>query len=117
MVEIIEEASEEIDEAFEWYLKRSVRAASEFRNRLKDALTRIDSSPKLGTLFIDDAYWYRVQEVSLPPDLSDTITHDSSDRSSASKPTSRFLDETAVAFHVGTRQSLTPRSTESFSPG
>ncbi|MFT3882741.1 MAG: type II toxin-antitoxin system RelE/ParE family toxin [Gemmatales bacterium] len=62
MIEIIDEASNEIDEAFDWYLKRSIRAASEFQRRLKNALMQIDASPWLGTLFTEDAYWVRIKK-------------------------------------------------------
>lgn len=62
MIEIIDEASNEIDEAFEWYLKRSVRAASEFQHLLKNALLEIDAKPWLGIMLTDDAYWYRLKK-------------------------------------------------------
>jgi toxin ParE1/3/4 len=62
MIEISDEARDEIDEAFEWYLKRSLTAAAGFQHRLKLALQQLEEKPWLGMLFTGDAYWYRIKK-------------------------------------------------------
>lgn len=50
-VDFVPEALLEIDDAFEWYLERSVQAAEAFDAEVDSALALIASSPRLLPLF------------------------------------------------------------------
>lgn len=58
VVELHEEARLEVEEAFSWYLSRSIRAAEGFLRELERSLALVAESPTLWTQYEEDSRRY-----------------------------------------------------------